>query len=420
MKQEVGVESNEIMGKHLYRNNQKMVPASEKAWNFAHDNKMLRIKVRPNGSQNRLIDIETGHEFANMTSCSYLGLNTHPTVIDEGIKALKDQYISTLAIPTFRMRLDIMDELESGLSKHFGSPVIPSISCQTVSSAILPILGSGHLTNSEPLVMVFDRFSHFSLAFIKPIVGDETLVLTCPHNDMNYLEDICKKYPRVAYICDGVYSTGGSTKLKSLVELQEKYGLFLYIDDSHSLSTIGKRGEGYIRSNLKEMNDRTIIVASTAKAFGSMGGIAILGSDKHYDFLYRSGPLGWSQNLTAVNAGMAIGSLKVHKTPELYKLQHQLQENIKYFDEHINTPQRGDMFNIRVVEVGDNDRAVYLSKEIYKKGFYCSSIFFPIVPKGKAGIRIMLRGDLDKIKNIEFVTKLKETLLELGADNCII
>ena len=67
---------------------------------------------------------------------------------------------------------------------------------------------------------------------------------------MNHLEDLGRKYPRVAYVCDGVYSTGGATDLPALRALQEKYGLFLYIDDSHGLAIQGERGEGYVRSRL--------------------------------------------------------------------------------------------------------------------------------------------------------------------------
>ncbi len=303
-----------IIGPHIYRNNQKMVPASEYAWDIAQQNNMLGIRVKFNGSQNNLLDLDSGQEIVNLCSCSYLGLNSHPQVIAGGVKALLENGVTGLSMAEFRIRLGIMEELETKLSEHFDTPVLPAVSCSAITAAILPMLGSGHLTNSEPLVVVFDKFAHFSMAFMKPIVADETLVLTCPHNDMNYLEDICKKYPRVAYVCDGVYSVGGSANVTALKYLQEKYGLFIYYDDSHALSAWGEKGEGYVRSQLPEMNEQTIIVASIAKAFGSTGGIAMLGSKKHYDFLYRTGPLGWSQSLRTAAIGTTLGSLEVHQT----------------------------------------------------------------------------------------------------------
>ncbi|WP_368738431.1 aminotransferase class I/II-fold pyridoxal phosphate-dependent enzyme [Corallococcus exiguus] len=402
-----------VMGPHLHRNNQKMIPASESAWAVARESNMLNIRVEAVDGQNRLREVDTGHEFANLCSCSYLGLNSHPDVIQGGIDALKREGITGLSMAEFRIRLGLMEQLEEQLADLFGGPVLPAVTSSALTAAILPVLGSGHLTDSEPLVMVFDKFAHFSMAFVKPIVADETRVLNCPHNDMNYLEDVCRKYPRVAYVCDGVYSTGGATDLQALLTLQEKYGLFLYLDDSHSLSTQGKNGEGYIRSRLREMNDRTLIIASIAKAFGSTGGIAMLGSRKHYDFLYRTGPMGWSQSLRTAAIGTSMGSIQVHRSPELAKRQEQLRRNIALFDEHIQTEQRGDGLHIKVVEVGEQDKAVKLSRELYKRGFYCSAVFFPIVPVGKAGIRLMLRGDLPTEQVQSFIGHLKEVLATL-------
>ena len=66
------------------------------------------------------------------------------------------------------------------------------------------------------------------------------------------------------------------------------------------------------------------VTASIAKAFGSTGGIAMLGSQRHYDFLYRTGPLGWSQSLRTAAIGTTLGSIKVHRSPELRRRQDQL------------------------------------------------------------------------------------------------
>jgi len=411
MKQDV--EFGNVVGRNQFRNNHKMIAASEVGYNIAQEQNMIGIRVVANSGQNRLYDVRTGNEFVNLCSCSYLGLNSHPDVLQGGIDALQNQGITGLSMAEYRIRLSVMEYLEEQLRDLFNGPVLPAISCSALTAGILPLLASGHLTDGEPMVMVFDKLAHFSMAFIKPIIADETLVLTCPHNDMLYLEEICKRYPKVAYICDGVYSTGGVADLSALLSLQERYGLFLYFDDSHSLSTEGKSGEGYIRSRLKEMNDRTIIVASIAKAFGSTGGIAMLGSEKHFEFLYRSGPLGWSQSLRTAAIGTTLGSIKVHKSPELHQLQLQLNRNIGLFDEQINTLQRGNGLNIKVVEVGDQGKAVHLSKALFEQGFYCSPVFFPIVRKDRAGIRIMLRGDLPSTTVLSFVDQLKDILTEM-------
>lgn len=403
-----------IMGPHTYRNNQRMVPASEAAWGLAAEHDMLDIRVEAVDGQNRLRDVRTGHEFLNLSSCSYLGLNSHPTVIEAGIDALRREKITGLAMAEFRIRLDAMRQVEDELSDLFGTPTMPSLSCGVLSSAILPLLGSGHFTESEPLVMVFDKFAHFSMNFVKPVVADETLVLTSPHNDMQFLEDVCKKYPRVAYVCEGAYSVGGLADLEGLARLKDKYGLYLYIDDSHALSTQGANGGGYARSAFPELDERMMIVASIAKAFGSTGGIAMTGSACHYDFLYRTGPLGWSQGLRTAAIGTTLGSIAVHRTPELTRLQQQLAENIGTYDRRFKdrTAIRGEGSHIKFVITGDNERAVRLSNELYRAGYYCSAMFFPIVSKGQAGVRMMLRGDMSTAMTEEFVTVLERLLDE--------
>src|SRR6185503_10989348 len=213
--------------------------------------------------------------------------------------------------------------------------------------------------------------------------ADESLVLGCPHNDLDYLEDVCKKYPRVAYVADGAYSMGGVTPLDGLLSLQDRYGLFLFIDDSHSLSTLGERGEGYVRSRV-EMNPLTLIVASLAKAFGTAGGVAMLGSEEARDFLCRNaGPVAWSQNMDVASIGASLGSLEVHRSPELGELQAKLQRNIAHFDREFPTEHAGNGLAIRKITVGEEDQAVRLSSELYRRGYYCSAVFFPIVARGE-------------------------------------
>ncbi|MFL6129250.1 MAG: aminotransferase class I/II-fold pyridoxal phosphate-dependent enzyme [Mycobacteriales bacterium] len=400
-----------VVGPHRFRNNQRMVPASESAWRLARDSGMLDIRVEAVAGQNRLRDVRTGHEFVNLSSCSYLGLNSHPAVVAGGVAALREQGITGLAMAEFRIRLELMHRLEEELSELFGARVLPSISCGVLSAALLPLLASGHLTDSEPLVVVFDRFAHFSLSFLKPVVADEAMVLTSPHNDMQFLEDVCRQHPRVAYVCEGAYSVGGLADLAGLRALQDRYGLFLYVDDSHALSTQGRHGEGYARSVFAELDDRTIVVASIAKAFGSTGGIAMIGSPGRYDFLYRSGPLGWSQGLRTAAVGTSLGSIEVHRSVELGRRQRRLADNVRLFDRRLaGRGLRGAGSHIKFVTVGDNDAAVRLSTELYRRGYYCSAMFFPIVARGQAGVRLMLRGDMTAAMTDDFASVLLAVL----------
>jgi 7-keto-8-aminopelargonate synthetase-like enzyme len=200
----------------------------------------------------------------------------------------------------------------------------------------------------------------------------------------------------VAYVADGAFSMGGVLLLEGLLELQDKYGLYLCLDDSHSLSAVGEHGEGYVRSRA-QLNPLTMVVASLSKGFGTGGAVAMLGDPGLRRFLRRhAGPVGWSQNPDNMVLGASLASAALHRTPELGELQRQLRDNVEYFDRLVPTPHAGNDFAVRVIPVGEADRAVDLSARMFERGYYCSAVFFPIVAKGEAGLRIMLRADMSR------------------------
>ncbi|MDT3399251.1 aminotransferase class I/II-fold pyridoxal phosphate-dependent enzyme [Streptomyces sp. B1866] len=399
-----------VTGPRNHRNNAKMLQTADPVWQSAADAGLIGIQVDSPQANNRLVVRETGHEFLNMCSCSYLGLNYHPHVLQGAIDAIQEAQATSLVMSTTRIRHNLLVRMEQELGDLFGAYVLPGASCSALTAGILPLIASGHLSDGEPRVMVFDRFCHFCMAYAKPVCADETLVLTCGHNDLNYLEEVCRTYPRVAYVADGAYSMGGAAELAGLAELQDRYGLFVYVDDSHSLSILGEHGEGFVRSRL-EMNELTVIVSSLGKAFGTGGGIAMLGSRAQFAFLHRhAGPVGWSQNMSLPLVGASLASAALHRSPLLPELQKRLRENIEYFDRAYPTPFAGNGLPVRRITVGDADRAVRLSAEMYRRGFYTSAVFFPIVPKGEAGLRIMIRADLTREKIDEFVGSVRDVV----------
>lgn len=382
---------------HRFRNNAKAVEVGNPAWQAAADNQLLDNSVRYIG--NDLLERQSdGHRFINMISCSYLGLHSHPWVLEAARAAIDSEQTFALSASRLRIRFSIIDELEAGLSELYRARCVSAISTSVASAAVLPLIASGHLTDDgEPRVMVFDKFAHFSLNYIKPICADEAPVYTSPHNDLNYLEDMCKKHKRVAYVADGAYSLGGIAPVKELIELQDRYGLMLFFDEAHSLSMHGERGEGIVRSMMPEqLNPLTIIVASLGKAFGASGGLIMLGPEKHYDVLMRfGGPLAWSKPQNAPTIGACLGSLRVHNSPELAARQQQLRDNAALFDSLIWTPQAGTLTPIRLIRTGADAKAIGLSRQILERGYYTSAVFFPVTARGEAGLRIMLRSDND-------------------------
>jgi 7-keto-8-aminopelargonate synthetase-like enzyme len=378
---------------HRFRNNQKAIPIGNRGWEEAHQNHLIDLTVLPAGD-GRLLDVATGRAFVNLCSCAYLGLQSHPAVIEGAIEALRRERLINLSISRLRLRLAILDELEAGLSDLYRARVVTCLSAAVAHSGVLPLIASGHLSDGRPRVMVFDKLCHFSMNHMKPVCADETLVLTAPHNDMGFLEDVCRKHPRVAYVADGAYSMGGHAPVRELFELQDRYGLFLFFDDSHSFAVHGERGEGYVRSRMPEMNPLTVIVASLNKGFGASGGVILLGPEEREPMLTRfGGPLAWSQGENVAAIGAALASAAIHRSPELGELQRRLRANLALFDARVKTAECGEDLPIRLIPVGVEERAVECSRRLLENGFYSSAVFFPIVEQGKAALRVMLRAD---------------------------
>jgi len=397
----------QLTGGHRYRNGEKLVGRSDPVWQAAAEHGLLDIGVDPLPGGAYLVP-ETGHRFINMCSCSYLGLNDHPAIIEGAVQALRETGLTGPSVSPTRIQLNLLGRLEQELGELFGARVFSGLSCSVLTAGILPLLAAGQLAEGGPRVMVFDRHCHFSMAYVKPICADETIVLTCDHNDLDYLEEVCRQYPSVAYVGDGAYSMGGSAALDGLLELQDRYGLFLYLDDSHSLSLMGERGEGFIRSHL-EMSELTILVASLSKGFGTGGAAAMLGDPRLSTLLARhGGPLGWSQEMSVPLIGASLASAAIHRSAELGQLQRKLQANVDYFDELLPTPLAGNGLPVRRITVGDADRAIELSAELYRRGFYCSAVFFPIVARDEAGIRVMIRADVSRQELASLAGHLKE------------
>ncbi|TQF15986.1 aminotransferase class I/II-fold pyridoxal phosphate-dependent enzyme [Myxococcus llanfairpwllgwyngyllgogerychwyrndrobwllllantysiliogogogochensis] len=398
--------------KNRYRNTESMIGHGNPSFTAAKEAGLLDLSVHNTGHGS--LSLPDGREFFNTCSCSYLGLDSHPDVLQGAIEVLQRERTMTMSISRLRVRLADLDALEEELTALWRAKTVVTNSASSASAGLLPLIASGHLLpDGQKPILVFDKSAHFSMNLIKPICADETHVITAPHNDLDFLEDLCRKHARVAYVADGFYSMGGVAIVKDLFALQDKYGLFLYFDDSHSLSIYGGAGEGYVRAMMGgEVNSRTIIIGSLGKGFGTAGGAIMLGPGQHADLVGRfAGPLGWSQSLAIPAIGASLASARIHGGPELAARQQTLRANVRYFDERVPTRTAGEDFPIKIIDVGPETAAVERSRKLMERGFYASAVFFPIVPKGRAGLRIMLRSNITP----EDLQRLCDAVVELSS-----
>ncbi|MCS3765668.1 7-keto-8-aminopelargonate synthetase-like enzyme [Bradyrhizobium centrosematis] len=349
--------------------------------------------------------------------CSYLGLHNHPLVVAGAIELMQAQRSLDWSCDRTRVEFNFLGELEETLSEIFCARVLAFSSGMLANLGAMPILASGGLTSGRKPVVVFDRSAHMSLAYHKPVIADETRVETIMHNDMDALERLCREHPVVAYVCNGVYPSGGSAPIKELCQLQERYGLFLYIDDSHGISTLGVHGEGFARSRFPQaLSERTVIAASLAKGFGASGGILMLGTAEQESLFRRNSiPHAFSAapNLAAI--GATLGSCRIHRSEELGQLQRRLAQRVDLFDRRLATAQHGNSLPIRVIAVGSAASAVAIARGLLDDGFCTSMTLLPTLSQGKTGIRVCITAQ-HELRDIERLCEciLKEVTEKTG------
>jgi 7-keto-8-aminopelargonate synthetase-like enzyme len=400
---------------HTFTNYRKLISLADHDWETAETGKISGLNVEIK-SANRMLD-QYGRAFHHFCTTSYLGLDHHPEILDGAMVTLWETGTLRVANSKNRCKLAILDQFETELSELFGATCLSTLSCSAASAGILPLLASGVFTQERPPVMAFDRLAHYSMNHLKAACADETTVVTCPHNDMDFLETLCQRHTRVAYVADGAYSMGGVADMDSLLYLKDRYGLFLYLDDSHALSAVGRFGAGLVRPRLHALDDDCLIVASLAKSFGASGGLVMLGSERQKTLIQRyGGPSNWSQSLNSAAIGAGRASIELHRTLEFAALQEKLQVNIRLFDSLIRTEQYKSNMAIRLVSCGEAALANNIAIELANHGFFTSAVFFPVVAQGKAAIRITLRADMEAKLIRHFCELITELLRTHGRD----
>lgn len=377
-------------GKARHRNTGGLIDTAERHFEAAHYQGIMAIYAYPSRGRAVRLNYEN-REIVDFVRCSYLGLDNHPDIVEGAVEAVRNAGALHWSCARTRLNFATLGELEASLSELFATRVITYTTVLAANMGALPLIASGHLTGGPKPIMVFDRSAHATLAYHKGTIAGETRVETIAHNDLESLERLCRRNKAVAYICDGVYSMGGSAPIAELRQLQEKYGLFLYIDDAHGVSLFGKSGEGFAKSEFGELGDRTIIAASLGKGFGASGGLLMLGT-AYQELLFRRFAVAhaFSASLNTAAIGAALASARLHGSEELPRRQKALQEKIALFDKLLPTAQQGAPLPIRTVHFGDELIAIGAAKTLFQQGFYTSAIFFPTVSKGMAGLRICL------------------------------
>lgn len=402
-----------VITKPKARNAARMAEISGPNFNEAYAKGLMGVSCRV--SDYRRIEIAvTGQQVVDYTRCGYLNLDSHPRVL-AAARATADEIKSVhFSVARTRLSAEPLARLERTLVDLFqvnSVVVFPTVAAANMGA--LPLLAAGLFTSGIKPLIVFDRFAHVTLQYHIPVLREETDVIVIEHNDLEHLEQLCQGGRLVAYVGDGAYSMGGAAPVRELRVLQEKYGLFVYLDDAHGISVVGKRGEGFVRSQLGGLDGRTIVAASLGKGFGAAGGMLMLGSLEIENAVRRYAPTyGFSCAPNMASVGAALASAEIHASEELGMLQRSLQQNLALFDNVIPTETIGSCLPIRIFRIGNEERAIATGEYLLKRGHYVSVVFFPTVPRGEAALRIAVTAahDPDDIRELAVLLHTWESI----------
>lgn len=351
-------------------------------------------------------------EFIN---CSYLAIDTRKDVIARS-QAIMDEWGVHLCCARSRFSIGPLEELEEGLSSLWGGRAITFPSVTTAHMSTMPLLPSMELsTKKGRTTFLYDKLAHASMQYLRPVLAAEHRVEVLPHNDLDALEKATRaaheRGDSVIYVADGVYSMGGVCPIEEILALSRRLEFALYVDDAHGTSIFGDHGEGTVLAALGgKLPENVSISFSLSKGYGCNGGGVLL-PDRAAESRVRtfgttyafSAPLDFS----VVGAGLA--SMELHRNGEVKQLQQELRRKVALYDSLVGRPL--PFSPIRMVEVGDEQRAIELGDALKARGHFVSVTFFPIVARGNAMLRLCLGvGHTD-----EDITSVVTSLRELGA-----
>jgi glycine C-acetyltransferase len=329
-----------------------------------------------------------GREVINLSSNNYLGLTTHPKLRARAIQAIERWGVGSGAVRTIAGTMAIHLELEEKIAKfkHVEASVVFQSGFTANAGTVQAILGRED-------IIVSDQLNHASIIDGCRLSRAEIKVF--PHKDMETCETILKEIAgrkcRKLLITDGVFSMEGDiAPLPQLVELAEKYGCIMMIDDAHASGVLGRNGRGTVdHYNLHGRVD--IQVGTLSKAIGALGGYVCSTRDA-IEFLYhRARPFLFSTSHPPSVVATCLAAFEVlEEEPQLIE---RLWANTKFFKEGLaklgfNTG--ASQTPITPVIVGDAALAHEFSRQLFAAGVFAQGIGFPTVPEGKARIRTIV------------------------------
>lgn len=373
--------------------------------------KKERIITSPQGAE---ITISTGETVLNFCANNYLGLSSHPEVVQAAKNALDTHGFGMSSVRFICGTQDIHKELEKKIAYFYGTEdtILYAAAFDANGGVFEPLLG-------DEDCIISDSLNHASI--IDGVRLCKAARYRYENNDMADLEQQLIKATEAGHrfklvVSDGVFSMDGLVApLDKICDLADKYDALVMVDECHAAGFIGATGKGTLEAK-GVMGRVDIITGTLGKALGgAMGGYTTAKKEIIEILRQRSRPYLFSNSLAPAIVGASLKVFELLEKDTL--LRDQLEWNTNYFKAGLREAGidfiDGDSAIVPVM-LYDAKLAQEMAEQLLAKGIYVIGFFFPVVPKGKARIRVQLsaahtKEHLDKaIKSfVEVAQELK-------------
>jgi glycine C-acetyltransferase len=347
----------------------------------------------------------------NLSSNNYLGLTTHPRLIERAIEATREFGVGSGSVRTIAGTMAIHMELERRLAAFKQTEAVVVFQSGFAANA-----GTVSAILTKEDIVISDELNHASI--IDGCRLSRAAIKVFPHKDADAARKIVRDLPagqRKLLITDGVFSMDGDLgALPALCDLAEEFGCIMMVDDAHASGVFGRNGRGTI--DHFNMHGRVDIqVGTLSKAMGALGGY-VAGSASLIDFLYhRARPFLFSTSHPPAVAATCIAALDVlENEPEIIE---KLWANTRFFKKGLESLGFNTGLSespITPVIAGEGSRAMKLSDRLFEEGVFAQGIAFPTVARDKARVRTIVTATHTQDELQFALDKFKLVGTELG------
>jgi glycine C-acetyltransferase len=352
-----------------------------------------------------------GRRVVNLSSNNYLGLTTHPRLIERAVKAAEELGVGSGSVRTIAGTMAIHMELERRLAAFKKTEAVVVFQSGFAANA-----GTVAAILTKDDVIVSDELNHASI--IDGCRLSKAAIKIFPHKDAAAARRILQDLPasqRKLLITDGVFSMDGDLgSLPELCALAEEFGCIMMVDDAHASGVFGKQGRGTI--DHFGMHGRVDIqVGTLSKAMGALGGY-VAGSRTLIEFLYhRARPFLFSTSHPPAVAASCLAALDILENDS--GIIERLWDNTRFFKSGLQALGFNTGLSqspITPVIAGEGSLAMKLSDRLFAEGVFAQGIAYPTVARDKARVRTIVTASHTR-DELEFaLAAFKKVGNELG------